>query len=327
MNTSKTVLVIGANGGIGSAACAALRRHGWKVRALVREPPTGAHHDGIEWRVGDAMNAADVRNAAAGVAVIVHAVNPPGYRGWDKLVLPMLDNAIAAARASGARIVLPGTIYNYGPDAFPLLTERSPRHPHTRKGELRAEMEHRLQSAAADGVSSLILRCGDFFGPQVGNNWLVQGLIRPGAPVRRMLYPGSYAVGHSWAYLPDVAETLARLLDRASELTPFATFHFGGYWLDGHGMLAGLRRATGDPNIKAGRFPWWLVRLAAPFNETLRELIKMRYLWREPIQLDDRKLKSFLGDTLYTPLDDALRAALIGAGCLTPINRSAYAGS
>jgi hypothetical protein len=33
----------------------------------------------------------------------------------------MLDNTITAARAAGARIVLPGTVYNFGPDAFPDL--------------------------------------------------------------------------------------------------------------------------------------------------------------------------------------------------------------
>ena len=38
----------------------------------------------------------------------------------------MLDNTIAAANAQGATIVLPGTVYNYGPDAFPLLAETSP---------------------------------------------------------------------------------------------------------------------------------------------------------------------------------------------------------
>jgi hypothetical protein len=52
-------------------------------------------------------------------------VNPPGYRNWGELVLPMLDNTTAAARSNGARIVLPGTIYNFGPDAFPNLHETS----------------------------------------------------------------------------------------------------------------------------------------------------------------------------------------------------------
>ncbi|WP_199100459.1 NAD-dependent epimerase/dehydratase family protein [Dyella sp. ASV21] len=327
MNTTRVALVIGAQGGIGHETCVALRRHGWQVRALARRPTDTPEQDGLMWLMGDAMRAADVLQAAVGTELIVHAVNPPGYKNWEGTVLPMLENTIAAARACDARIVLPGTIYNYGPDAFPDLTERSPQHPITRKGEIRAEMEHRLQAAATQGVRSLILRCGDFFGPHAANNWLAQGLIRAGSPVQRLTYPGDYALGHSWAYLPDVGETLARLLDRADELAPFQTFHFGGYWLNGHELLAALRRVTADSSIRAARFPWWLAQLAAPFNETLRELCRMRYLWRAPIRLDDRQLAAFLGGTLYSPLEQALRTTLESLGSLTPVNRSAYAGT
>jgi len=74
-----------------------------------------------------------------GSSLIVHAANPPGYRDWDKLVLPMLDNTIAAAKAMGARIVFPGTVYNFGPDAFRMLREDSPQHPTTRKGAIRSK--------------------------------------------------------------------------------------------------------------------------------------------------------------------------------------------
>lgn len=316
MQTQRTALVIGANGGIGQETCAALLRHGWRVRALVRRaPPEGEQH-GIDWRIGDAMHCADVAAAATGAEVIVHAVNPPGYRGWDRLVLPMIDNTIAAARVNGARIVLPGTIYNYGPDAFPLLGEDSPQHPVTRKGEIRVAMEQRLQAAAEDGVRVLVLRCGDFFGPRPGNNWFAQGLMQAGKPVKRLSYPGDYGIGHSWAYLPDVAESLARLLDREAELARFERFHFGGYWADGHAMLDAVRHGSGDDSIKAARFPWWLAQLMSPFNETMRELCKMRYLWRDPVQLDDSKLRAFLGGDIYTPIDQAVRASLIGAGCI-----------
>jgi nucleoside-diphosphate-sugar epimerase len=325
MQAQRIALVIGANGGIGQETCVALLRHGWRVRALVRSAVN--KDDRIDWRTGDAMNPADVLDAATGVDVIVHAVNPPGYRGWDRVVLPMVDNTIAAARAHGARIVLPGTVYNYGRDAFPVLREDSPQHPGTAKGEIRVEMERRLQEASHSGVRVLVLRCGDFFGPRAGNNWFAQGLIKAGTPVTRMAYPGDYALGHSWAYLPDVAETLARLLDNEAKLETFARFHFGGHWLNGHDMLAAMRLATGNDTITAGRFPWWLMRLAAPFNETLRELCKMRYLWREPVQLDDGKLKAFLGGNLYTPIEQAVRASLIGAGCLhdTQANAMAHA--
>jgi hypothetical protein len=69
------------------------------------------------------------------LSVIVHAVNPPGYRNWGKLVLSMLDNTIAVAQANGARIVLPGTVYNFGPDVLPGLHEDSPQTPVTAKGK------------------------------------------------------------------------------------------------------------------------------------------------------------------------------------------------
>ena len=60
------------------------------------------------------MSREDVIAAASGCSVIVHAVNPPGYRRWSELVLPMLDSTIAAACSVGATIVLPGTVYNFG---------------------------------------------------------------------------------------------------------------------------------------------------------------------------------------------------------------------
>jgi nucleoside-diphosphate-sugar epimerase len=315
MHASKIALVIGANGGIGRETYLALQRHDWQVRALVRALPGEAGKRGIAWIKGDAMHRDDVLAASQGAELIVHAVNPPGYRGWDQLVLPMLDNTIAAARVHRARIVLPGTIYNYGPDAFPLLREDSPQHPRTRKGEIRVEMERRLAAATNNGVRTLILRCGDFFGPHAGNTWFSQGLIKAGAAVKTLRYPGDYAIGHAWAYLPDVAETIARLLEREQALADFDTFHFGGYWLDGHAMLAAVRDAAKHPGNASGRFPWWLTALLAPFVETLRELRKMRYLWQAPVRLDDDKLVRFLGGKPYTPLNEALHTTLVGLGC------------
>ena len=123
------------------------------MRALNRNPDAVKERDGLDWRRGDAMSPADVTAAAEGATLIVHAVNPPGYRDWDKLVLPMLDSTIAAARASGAPILLPGTIYNYGPDAFPLLAEDSPQHPTTRKGAIRVEMEEPPARGRRDAAS------------------------------------------------------------------------------------------------------------------------------------------------------------------------------
>jgi len=322
MTKKRTALVLGATGGIGGELATALLRNGWQVRALHRQPAQASgraiQSAAVQWVGGDAMRRQDVVAAAHGSEVIVHGVNPPGYRNWRGLALPMLDNSIAAAKASGARLVFPGTIYNFGPEAFPNLSERSPQHPRTRKGKIRVEMEQRLEASSQDGVRTLIVRAGDYFGPRTGNSWFAQGLIKPGRPVHSILYPGRAHAGHAWAYLPDLAVSVVQLAEREQELADFAVFHFAGHWLPaGIEMAYAIQRAVGaaqPPPIR--RFPWALAYAASPFVTVFREMLELRYLWQTPVRLDNAKLVAFLGAEPHTPIDAAVRATLIGLGCL-----------
>ncbi len=304
-------LILGITGGIGGEMAAGFLRRGWTVRGMARDPAK-RNIDDVEMIAGDAMRAGDVLAAARGCCVVVHAVNPPGYRDWDKLVLPMIDNTIAAARAVGARVVLPGTIYNYGPDAFPLLRESSSQHACSRKGAIRVEMERRLD---VSGVRTLVVRAGDFFGARAANSWFSQAMIRPGRPVASISLPGP-GIAHTWGYLPDVAETVLRLLEREADLATFETFHMAGHVdPDGRGLAEAIRRVIGwDAPIK--NVPWAMFLVASPFVTFLREMREMRYLWREPLRMDNAKLVAFLGQEPHTPLDEAVRTSLGGLGCL-----------
>jgi nucleoside-diphosphate-sugar epimerase len=320
VTANQTALILGATGGIGGAVARLLLARGWNVRALHRNPGNlSASHSasGVTWRQGDAMSPGDVADAASGVSVIVHAVNPPGYRNWGKLVLPMLDNTIAAAKLHKAAILLPGTVYNFGPDALPNPREDSPQNPLTAKGQIRAEMERRLRAAASAETKVLIVRAGDFFGPDAANNWFSQGLVKPGKPVSVITYPGKEGIGHQWAYLPDVAETMVRLLEKMKDLEPFTIFHMEGHWdADGTQMTGAIRRAAGDPGIKVRPLPWRLMRLLSPFVPLFRELAEMRYLWTIPVRMENAHLRAVLGAEPHTPLDVAVRNTLSGLVCL-----------
>lgn len=328
----RTALVLGASGGIGGAVARSLRDAGWTVRALKRGLATESEdRDGLHWLRGDALVAEDVQRAAQGCSVIVHAVNPPGYRRWSELVLPMLDNTIAAAKARGATVVLPGTVYNFGPDAMPHPVEDSPQRPVTRKGAIRVEMERRLQAGAERGdFRAVILRAGDFFGPGAANSWFSQGLVTPGKPVTRIQQAGTDGVGHQWAYLPDVATAMAALIERCETLPAFARFHFAGHWdADGRQMAEAIRRVvqrrTGV-QARITRFPWWAVRLAQPVVPLFREVAEMRYLWREPLRMGEARLTAELADVggvPHTPLDVAIERTLEALGCLPAAQASA----
>lgn len=321
---TKTALVIGATGGFGSHTALALIKHGWTVRALARDPASAAERMGtrtpIDWVKGDALDPASVLAAAQGAQLIVHAVNPPSYRNWRGTVVPMLASTIAAARASGAHILFPGNVYNYAPDSGAGIGEDAPQQPVTRKGRLRVRMEAMLRDAAAEGVRTIVLRAGDFFGPGLGGQAMDWLTVRRGGRVRAVYAPGPSHVGHAFAYLPDLGETAARLADRAGELPAFAVFHFAGHWLGGaQGLAQSVRRVLGRPDLPIRPFPVTVIRLIAPFNETLRELLEMLYLWKKPIGLDNAKLVAFLGAEPHTALDTAVRATLDDMGMLAEL--------
>jgi nucleoside-diphosphate-sugar epimerase len=263
------------------------------------------------------MDAASVVAAAQGVRLIVHAANPPGYRNWNGTILPMTDRVIAAARANGARLVIPGNVYPFAPDAGPSISEDAPQAPGTRKGKIRQAQEQRLREATAEGVKVLILRSGDFFGPAAPNSALAWLTTRSKDRVTRVFSPGPGAIGHAYAYMPDLAETLARLMDAEDRLADFEVFHFRGHYLERNAELGeAIRRVTGRPDLPIRPFPWIVVLAASPFVEMFRELLEMRYLWRRPIGLDNAKLVAFLDAEPHTPLDAALRATLTDMGCL-----------
>jgi nucleoside-diphosphate-sugar epimerase len=323
MNTSHTppsILIIGATGGFGHAIALAFLQAGWRVKALTRRlDPENMQLPGLEsvqWIKGDALNEADVVSAAQHVDCICHAANPPKYQKWRELALPMLANAIAAAKTSNARLFFPGNVYNFGPDAWPLLHENSPQHPHTQKGAVRVDMERMLEAASQQGVRSIVVRAGDFFGGHGPSSWFTNTMVKPGKPVRSVVYMGDRHIGHAWAYMPDLAQTFLQLALKEKQLSHFEVFHFNGHWLLGQDMIDAIQRVTHQPYLRVRSMPWRLMKVLSPFISLLREVQEMRYLWQVPVKLDNQKLLTVLGSEPHTDLDTAIRCSLQGMGCL-----------
>src|SRR5690606_11144032 len=84
---AKQVLILGASGKIGSHSARAFAHAGWSVRNYDRE-------------------AGNMSAAAEGADVIVNGLNPPAYHDWEHLVPAITEQVIAAARASGATVIL-----------------------------------------------------------------------------------------------------------------------------------------------------------------------------------------------------------------------------
>jgi nucleoside-diphosphate-sugar epimerase len=308
-----TVLILGAAGRIGEALALAFADAGWQVVAQSRKPLAQALAARPQVRAVrcDALDAPAVLAAAQGVDVVVHALNPP-YTEWDRLALPLVDAAIAAARVGGALLMLPGNVYNFGSELPPLLTPATPERGNTPKARIRIEAEARI--AAAPQLDSVVIRAGDFFGSARPGSWFDLALASKLA-AGRFIYPGPLNVEHAWAFLPDLARVFVRVARQRGQLRGPHRLHFAGHGVTGEEMRLAFATAVGHP-LRSGSLPWWLFSLASPVVPMWRELLTMRYLWRRPHRLDDGALVALIGPLPGTSLQQAVNAALADVGAL-----------
>ena len=75
----------------------------------------------------------------------------------------------------------------------------------------------------------LVLRAGDFFGPAAPTARSAGWSSTAKGRVTGVFQPGPGDVGHAFAYLPDLAETMARLVDAEDRLGRYEVFHFRGH--------------------------------------------------------------------------------------------------
>lgn len=270
---TRTALVTGASGRFGRNAVLSLKAAGWTVHT---------HQRGN-----------DLSQDARGVDAIIAAWNPP-YPRWASDFPGLTTQLIAAAQASGARVILPGNVYIYGtaPAPWPPAT---PHHPCSALGRIRVEMEAAL--AAAD-IPLLTLRMGDFLDTAPSGNWFDLIITKP---LKRgyIPYPGRPDAAHAWAYLPDTTRAMAQLLE--TNLPHRSEVSVPGFTLTGAKLAEAL-------DVAYRRMSWLPMQLARPVWPLARGLLQMRYLWDHPHWLEDG-VSAALPDFRPTPLQDALAAA------------------
>ena len=306
---SGNILIVGAKGRFGRAAVMAFVRAGWNVRAFARSWGTETAMLGVTRLAGDAFGADCLADAAKGCDVIVNALNPP-YPRWERDLPRMTASVLKAATITGATVMIPGNVYNYGAGMPPVLTERTPHAPTTRKGRLRVEMEQAYAHAANKGVQTIILRAGDFIERQKTGNWF-DSYIADKIPNGRVMYPGPLDQVHSWAYLPDVARAMVGLAEKRRDCMPFDEFVFPGFGLTGQELIDTLERLSGR-QLKVQGMPWKLILVLGLVMPMMREVAEMAYLWRMPHAIDGSKLAAALPAFHTTPLEIALADALGG---------------
>jgi nucleoside-diphosphate-sugar epimerase len=281
----KTALILGASGKIGRHARAAFETAGWNVRRFDRKRD-------------------DLTQSARGADVIVNGLNPPMYHDWARLIPTITRDVIAAAKASGATVIIPGNVYNLD-DTGGEWSETTPHRPPTKKGRIREDMERAYE---ASGVRTIVLRAGAFI-EHNGKDDTMALLFMRSIRAGKLFIPGEPTAMQAYCYLPDWAAAAVGLADKRHGLATFEDIPFPGHAFTAEFLRDFLSAELGR-SVTYSHFPWWSLTLLSPFWELAREMREMRYLFNLPHTLSSEKLTRLLPEFRATPLREVLLGSL-----------------
>ncbi|MFJ3958045.1 NAD-dependent epimerase/dehydratase family protein [Arthrobacter sp. NPDC090010] len=298
-------LVIGS-GPVGTRLASTLAADHERV-VLASHSGAGPELPGVTRLAVDAKDPAALTRIATGAEVIYNCASPGGYQHWDREWPRLAGSILQTARTVQAVLVTSSNLYSYGRPPVPLRHD-SPERPSDHKGELRLRLWRDALAAHESGdLRATEARAADYIGPTIApNHGLLPTYARSalaGSTVRALSDPEQ---PHSWAYIPDVAETL-----KALGSSPLA---WGRPWLvpvneplSIHTVLRQITESAGKPPVRIKVVPRPLLALAGRFSPLLRETLGVLDQFDNPLVVDAAETTRVLGVT-PSPWDTVVSA-------------------
>ncbi len=286
--------VLFGSGQVGQPLARILLERGKRVRIVKRS--AGGLPAGAELLRGDATDLNFCVEAVRGASTVYHCMNPPYYaRVWAELLPRYMDNLIAAAGRSGARLVVLDNVYMLGHPQGKPLDEDTPLRPCSRKGEVRARVAERMWEAHRRGdVRATSGRASDFYGPGGTLTHLGDQFWRPAIAGRRGRVLVDPDAIHTYHFIPDVAAGLAALGTAGDDA-------YGRPWMLPCAPAETMRTLVARFSQELGReiglitVPRTVLKILALVVPFLREIDEMLYQWEEPFQINDRRFRAQFG--------------------------------
>jgi nucleoside-diphosphate-sugar epimerase len=296
--------VIVGKGPVGMTTAEELIARGHRVRVLSRSG--GRSTDTVEHRQVDAADADALTAAAQGASALYNAVNP-AYHRWATDWPPVAAALLTAAERTGAVLVTMSNLYGYGRPSGP-MTPETPLAATDTKGRVRTRMWLDALAAHEAGRARVTeARAADFVGPQAtaDHSHLVRQVpaLRRG---RRAWVVGDPDVPRSWAYLPDVAATLAtlgtdeRALGRAWHVPSTAP-------RSQRQAIGDLAAAMGVKPVAVSGLPWPVLRTIGLVVPMMREVVDVRHQFDQAFVTDATATTGTFG-LRATPWDEVMAA-------------------
>ncbi|HPS63848.1 MAG TPA: NAD-dependent epimerase/dehydratase family protein, partial [Bacteroidales bacterium] len=216
---------------------------------------------------------------------------------------PFIGAVIDACLKHQARLVFFDNVYMYDKAAIPFMSEGAAVVPPCGKGKVRAQVRAMiLEAVEKRGLTALIARAADFYGPENRNSLLeimVAQNLRKGKKAQAFGDPGRI---HTFTYTPDAARATALLgnaPDTWNQEWHVTTTKEKLTMLDWIGLVA--KELNTEPKIQ--KVPVWMVRMLGLFVPVMREFPEMLYQYDRDYLFDSSKIENRFGITATTPVE------------------------
>lgn len=291
METNNTQLILGFTGGIGRAVALALSKRNIPMKALVRDKTKAEKYvvglNNLTLIEGDASNPADLEKAFKGINTAYYCINIP-YNYWEKQALSLLSKSMEAAIKHNVKFIFPGNVYVYGHAKYNPVKEQHPHAAHTKKGQIRMEMEEMLAIARKErGLDYVIIRMPDFYGPFVLNTFSEQVYINA-IKGKTLQWIGDLDIETELIFIEDGGE--AMVIAAMDDKINGEVFNIpGSDTTTARKYLAEIVNQANSKSKISTINGDWIFKLFGLFNPMIKEVHEMLYLKREKLILDGSK--------------------------------------
>lgn len=296
--------ILGAGGSVSNELVKLLAARHVPFRTVSRHAhsTTGA----VESRAADLTRHEPTVEAIAGSEIVfLLAGLKYDHKLWAEQWPRIIDNTVDACKRARARLVFFDNVYMYGKVHGP-MTEETPFHPASKKGEIRAQIATSIVNEWKSGeLTAMIARSADFYGPGAKNGIANALVFEPLNKGQKPMCLVSDALPHSYTYVPDAAEGLLKLAETPSAWNQTWHLPTSPQPLTSREFITAAAEAMGKP-AKYRVLSRPMLKLVGMFDSTIREIQEMLYQNDSPYLFDSSKYARAFGFT-GTPYADGIR--------------------
>lgn len=281
--------ILGANGAIGVELAKSLPQYTDRVRLVSRTPKKVNPNDEVV--SADLTIAEQTRKAVEGSEIAyLTAGLKYDLNVWRSQWPIILKNVIEACKKHNTKLVFFDNVYMYG-KVEEWMTEETPVHPTSKKGEVRVLIAEMLMNEVKKGnLQALIARSADFYGNNTATSvvgMLVFENLKKGKKAQWLI---NDRAKHSQTYVPDAGKATALLGNSANTYNQVWHLPTDRNALTGKEFIEKVAKEFGvEPRYSI--LSKWMLQMAGPFNVVIRKSIEMLYQSASDYLFDSSKFE------------------------------------